>query len=120
MPALSSAEAELYAIGSGAIEVLGATTLLTEWGYYDQAPILYINSSSALAVCKKTGPGRMKHIEPKMLAIQDWIKEGRLRVNKIGTNDNQSDLFTKAMNHEKLQRHGKELGLRGGPFGDGH
>ena len=49
-PALSSAEAELYAIGSGAVETLGADTLLKEWGYGEAVPALMADSSSALAV----------------------------------------------------------------------
>ena len=116
-PALSSAEAELYAIGSGAIETLGADTLLKEWGYGDTTPTLMTDSSSALAVTKKRGPGRMKHIELKMLSVQDWVKEKRLRMGKVSTEANPADLLTKALSKEKLVRHGWELGLRNGPFG---
>ena len=57
--ALSSAEAELYGIGSGAIEGLGAAQLLREW-QYKTVPLLQTDSQSALAVCKRRGPGRMK------------------------------------------------------------
>ena len=116
-PALSSAEAELYAIGSGAIETLGANTLLKEWGYSDTTPTLMTDSSSALVVAKKRGPGRMKHIELKMLSVQDWVKEKRLRMGKVSTEANPADLLTKALSKEKLVRHGWELGLRNGPFG---
>ena len=73
--ALSSAEAELYGIGSGAIEGLGASQLLREW-QYETVPLLQTDSQSALAVCKRRGPGRMKHIELKMLAVQEWLKNG--------------------------------------------
>ena len=52
--ALSSAEAELYGIGSGAIEGLGAAQLLREW-QYKTVPLLQTDSQSALAVCKRTG-----------------------------------------------------------------
>ncbi|CAK0806902.1 unnamed protein product, partial [Prorocentrum cordatum] len=116
-PALSSAEAELYAIGSGAVETLGTDTLLKKVGYGEAAPAIMMDSSSALAVAKKRGPGRMKHIELKMLAVQDWIKEKRLQVGKVPTEANPADVLTKALAKEKLVRHGWELGLRGGPFG---
>ena len=85
--ALSSAEAELYAIGSGAIDGLGAAQLLKEW-QCETVPLLWTDSQSALAVCRRRGPGRMKHIELKMLAVQEWLKTGRLRVRKISTHDN--------------------------------
>ena len=89
--ALSSAEAELYAIGSGAIEGLGAAQLLKEW-QCETAPLLWTDSQSALAVCRCRRPGRMKHIELKVLAVQEWLKTGRLRVRKISTHDIPADL----------------------------
>ena len=79
--ALSSAEAELYAIGSGAIEGLGAAQLLQVW-QCKAVPLLLTDSQGALAVCKRRGPGRMKHVELKMLTVQEWLKTGRLPVRK--------------------------------------
>ena len=114
---LSSAEAELYGIGSGAIEGLGASQLLREW-QYETVPLLQTDSQSALAVCKRRAPGRMKHIELKMLAVQEWLKTGRLRIHKVSTHDNPADLMTKAMNREKLIKSGRALNLRGAFFTD--
>ena len=54
--ALSSAEAELYGIGSEAIEGLGAAQLLREW-QYKTVPLLQTDSQSALVVCKRRGAG---------------------------------------------------------------
>ena len=113
--AQSSAESELYSIGTGAVEALGLTQLLAEW-HEPCTPILYSDSSSALAVVRRRGPGRMKHVELKMLAIQQWHIEGRLRIRKIGTDDNASDMLTKAMSQVKLRKFGYETGLRGGVF----
>ncbi|CAK0870998.1 unnamed protein product [Prorocentrum cordatum] len=116
-PALSSAEAELYAIGSGAIETLGAAQLLKEWKCDGVNPLLMTYSQSALAVCRKRGPGKMKHVELKTLAIQDWVKEGRLRIHKVSTHENPADLMTKELSVEKMTKFSRALGLRGGPFG---
>ena len=106
-----------YGIGSGAIEGLGAAQLLREW-QYKTVPLLQTDSQSALAVCKRRGPGRMKHIELKMLAVQEWLKTGRLRIRKVSTHDNPADLMTKAMNREKLIKFGRALNLRGAFFTD--
>ena len=65
--ALSSAESELNALGSGAVEALGFAAVLEEWGE-TTVPVLYSDSSSALCVDKR-GPGRMKHIALRMLAL---------------------------------------------------
>ena len=91
--------------------------LLREW-QYKTVPLLQTDSQSALAVCKRRGPGRMKHIELKMLAVQEWLKTGRLRIHKVSTHDNPADLMTKAMNREKLIKFGRALTLRGAFFTD--
>ena len=96
---------------------LGAAQLLREW-QYKTVTLLQTVSQSALAVCKRRGPGRMKHIELKMLAVQEWLKTGRLRIHKISTHDNPADLMTKAMNREKLIKFGRALNLRGAFFTD--
>ena len=80
----SSVEAELYGIGSGAIEGLGAAQLLKEW-QYKTVPLLQTDSQSA---------------------HEEWLKTGRLRICKVSTHDNPADLTTKAMNREKLIKFG--------------
>ena len=115
--ALSSAEAELYAIGSEAIEGLGAAQLLKEW-QCKTVPLLLTDSQSALAVCRQRGPGRTKHVELKMLTEQEWLKTGRLRVRKVSTHDNPADLMTKDMTREKLIKFARSLNLRGSLFTD--
>ena len=79
--------------------------------------IIGLKRKRPLQVTKKNGPGRMKHLELKELAIQDWVRAHRLKVWKVATEANPSDLLTKALSQERLLRHGWELGLRGGPFG---
>ena len=80
--------------------------------------LLQTDSQSALAVCKRRGPGRMKHIELKMLAVQEWLKTGQLRTHKVSTRDNPADLMTKAMTREKMIKFGRALNLRGSFFTD--
>ena len=116
--ALSSTEAELYGIGSGAIEGLGAAQLLTEW-QYKTVPLLQTDSQSAPCGLQATRTGsNEKHIELKMLAVQEWLKTGRLRIRKVSTHENPADLMTKAMNREKLIKFGRALNLRGAFFTD--
>ena len=66
----------------------------------------------------RRAPGRMKHVELKMLAVQEWLKTGRPRVRKVSTHDNPADLMTKAMSREKLIKFGRALNLRGSLFTD--
>ena len=99
----------------GAIEGLGAARLLREW-QYKEAPLLLTDSQSALVVCKRRGPGRMKHVELNMLTVQEWLKTGRLRIHRVSTYDNPADLMTKAMTREKLIKYGRAVNLRGSCF----
>ena len=52
-----------------------------------------------------------------MLAVQDWAKEGRLRIRKVSAHENPADLMTKGLSVEKMTKLGRALGARGGPFG---
>ena len=79
-------------------------------------PVLLSDSSSALAVARRRGPGKMKHVEIRMLALQQWRAEGRLRFAKVNTEVNPSDLLTKPMTREKLVRFSSMIGLHGGPY----
>ena len=61
---------------------------------------------------------RMKHVELKMLAVQEWLKTGRLRVRKVSTHDNLANFMSKAMSREKLIKFGRALNLHGSFFTD--
>ena len=69
--AQSSAKAELYTLGTGAVESLGITQLLREWNI-TVAPLLMTDSSSAKAVCSRRGPGRMKHMDMRHNSMQPF------------------------------------------------
>ena len=114
-PALSSCEAELYAIGSGCVESLGLRSLLLEVGVRT-AVVIKTDSSSAKAVANRRGPGRMKHIQLRMLAVQGWVKDKLLLLSKVSSEENLSDLLTKAMSEQRHYLLARKLGLRGGPF----
>ena len=108
--ALSSCEAELYAMGSGAVEALGLKSLLDELGF--NLPVkLFTDSSSAKAVAARRGPGKMKHIELRMLALQDWVRDRMLFIYKVATEVNPSDLLTKPMTEERTRMLSRMIGL---------
>ena len=100
--AQSSCEAELYAIGSAAAEALQSASLLAEQGWSTEPPLIYSDSSSALTLVGRQGQGRLKHVEIRLLAIQDWKAEGRLRTAKVDTLENPSDLMTKHVTRATL------------------
>ena len=113
--AWSSAESELYALGSGAVEAQGFATLLEECGE-PTVPVQHRDSRSALHVVKKLGPGRMKHIALRMVALQELYANKRLKFAKVHADENESDMRTKPMTKERMIKLAAKLGLSGGPY----
>ena len=60
----------------------------------------------------------MKHVELKMLTLQEWLETGRLRDRKVSSHDNPADLMTKAMTREKLIKFRRALNLPVSSFTD--
>ncbi len=70
--ALSSTEAEAYALGSGTAESLYLHQLLRETGMFATVTIhVHTDSTGAKAVCSRTGlPPQTKHMELRYLWLQ--------------------------------------------------
>ena len=111
--ALLSAEAELYAINTGATEALHIRSLLIELLSINKVNIkIHTDSSSGKSMATRIGSSRKaKHIELKHLFIQQLISHDYVRLIKIHTNDNPADILTKYVSTETLQRHLHQAGL---------
>ena len=77
---LSSCEAEFYAASVCAGELLGLAELFNEL-HYDVAARLETDSDSARHILQRRGPGGLKRIEIRCLAIQQWVREKRLSLS---------------------------------------
>ena len=109
--ALSSAEAELYAILKGAAQTKGLMSMMSELGYAVQGRVIS-DASAALGIAHRQGLGKVRHIDVQYLWIQDEIREKRLSLDKVHTNENPADMITKASKAETLHYHYTNLGLR--------
>ena len=97
--ALSSAEAEFYAMVEALTKAKGLTGLATELGFENISPVIHLGTDSSAAksfVCKR-GLGRMKHIEIRDLWLQKEVRDGNLEISKIPGEENPSDLMTKIL-----------------------
>ena len=63
---LSSAEAELYAMVKCTAELLGIRSMLRDFGA-DSSGVVYADSSAALAIAKRKGAGKLRHINVNSL-----------------------------------------------------
>ena len=94
--ALSSAEAEGYALGSGACEGLFICTVAKELSV-DLKLVVYSDSTATISQHSKMGLGRMKHVELRFLFVKDLVKREKLSLCKVLGTDNPPDLGTKVL-----------------------
>ena len=66
---LSSAEAELIALVKCSAELLGVRSMLRDFGVESEG-VVYAVSSAALAIARRKGAGKMRHINVNSLWIQ--------------------------------------------------
>ena len=75
----SAAEAELNAIISGSCESLGIKLLLEEMKR-EVSIELRRDSTSGISMASRLGQGRLKHLELRQWAIQEWVKRRLLKL----------------------------------------
>ena len=91
--AMSSAEAEYYALVEGATRSLGLRRMMRELGLRRDI-YLQTDASAAKSFTSQRGLGRMRHIEVKDLWLQEAICRSRLKVVKIKVAENPAVIFT--------------------------
>ena len=69
------------------------------------------HASVAIGIAHRQGLGKTRHVEVQYLWIQHEVKEGKLTVKKVGTNNNPADLLTEAMNGGKMMKYMAEMGF---------
>ena len=102
--ALSTTEAELIAVVEACKELLWMKRFLGELGCAQERYVLYCDSQSAIHLGKNsTFHGRSKHIDVRYHWIRDVLDSKLLELEKIHTNDNGSDMMTKALPRGKFE-----------------
>ena len=107
--ALSSAEAEFYALVDGALRARWAQTVLSELGCPASeaaelcAAELCTDSSAAKSFISRRGLGKMRHLEVRDLWLQKEVCEGRILVSKVSGNANPADAMTKFLSESELR-----------------
>ena len=110
--ALSSGEAELYAIGLAVQEALFVKTLILEASLAKAVKLtVHTDSTAGKSMASRYGLGKKtKHIELRYLYMQDLVASGVLTLSKIRTESNMSDLMTKYLSAETTFKHSTALG----------
>ena len=107
--ALSSGEAELYALTKGAATTLGVMSLGEDFGMSFHAKV-GSDASAAIGMVNRTGAGKLRHIRVQYLWIQDVVKSGQIGIEKVPGADNPADVFTKHVDVHTMRKHCWRLG----------
>ena len=71
--ALSSAEAELYAMVSASSEALGFKSMFKDYGRVVD-PTVMVDATAAIGIAQRKGLGKLRHIDTQALWIQDAVR----------------------------------------------
>ena len=111
--ALSSAEAEFYALIDAVLRAKWAQSVLSELEV-PVSPIAeaWTDSSAAKSFVSRRGLGKMRHLELRDLWLQREVGEGKVVVKKIPGAENPADAMTKFLSVQPLQDRLRRLSLR--------
>ncbi len=108
--AMSSAEAELYALTKGAANSLGFMAMAADLGIALDATV-HSDASAALGIVQRRGLGKLRHIRVQYLWVQDRLRRGDFQVRKVPGKQNPADLLTKHLPAQEIQSHMESLGF---------
>ncbi|GJZ90347.1 hypothetical protein Tco_0662274 [Tanacetum coccineum] len=95
---LSTTEAEYMAAAEACKELLWLKRFLQELGFKQQRYAVLCDNQSAIHLAKNSMfQKRTKHIDIRYHWIRYVIKDGMFELNKVHTDDNASDMLTKAV-----------------------
>ena len=66
---------------------------------------MYADSSAAIAIAKRKGAGKLRHINIGLLWIQEKTETEEIVVKKVKGVSNPADMMTKAINKDKLEKY---------------
>ena len=112
--ALSSGEAELVALVKAMAEGLGIQALASDLGWRVNVRV-FTDSSAANSIVCRTGIGRVRHLETRLMWVQEAVSTGRVKTMKIPGKVNIADFLTKGVSQEEIEA---ALTLMNGQFAD--
>ena len=102
--ALSTTEAEYIAATETGKEMIWLKRFLQELGLHQKEYAVYCDSQSAIDLSKNSMyHARTKHIDVRYHWIREMVDDESLKVLKISTNENPSDMLTKVVPRNKFE-----------------
>ena len=102
--ALSSGEAEYYGIVKGASVGMGLQAVLRDFEV-ETSITIKSDATAAIAIASRRGLGKVRHIEVCQLWLQEKVRQGDIKVVKVGTSENVADALTKYVSRSTMDMH---------------
>jgi hypothetical protein len=104
--ALSSTEAEYIGLCEAAKVIAWARQFLEELGFrQDEPTVIFEDNQSAIAMVHNGNDhGRTKHIDIRYHYIRDLVKDGKINVKYLPTEDMVADTLTKALEKKQFKK----------------
>ena len=77
--------------------------MMLDWGD-DSSGVIYADSSAALAIAKRKGAGKLRHINVSSLWIQERQDRQEMEYRKVIGTDNPADMMTKYLLREPIDQ----------------
>ena len=101
--ALSKTEAEYVSATEASKEMIWLQRFMEELGKKQENRRLYCDSKSAIHLAKKSSVhSKTKNIQLRYHFIRSVLEDGHLKLEKIHTSHNPTDMLTKGVTREKL------------------
>ena len=89
---------------------MGLQSLFADWNLKLQLSF-HTDSSSAKAITSRRGPGKStRHVQTRMLWLQERVAAKHLRVVKVASESNPADMLTKAFGRSKIEEFFADIG----------
>ena len=111
--ALSSGEAEYYAMVKATSQAIGIKNMMRDLGEEIEEPIsIKTDASAAIGIVSRIGVGKVRHIEVNQLWLQEKVYKGEVVIEKVDTKCNLADALTKPLSEEDMATHVAMTGSR--------
>ena len=118
LTAMSTMETDLVAAALAMKEVIFCTSMMTELGFgseFNSAPLYIDNTATINVIGNQTFSARTKHVALRFFYIREFVKEEKISIHYVPTEDNLADIGTKHVNkqrHKYLINKIKNLGMK--------
>ena len=102
--ALSSGEAEWYALARSGTAVVGMVSMAADFGRAISGRLLG-DATAAAGIAARRGVGKIRHLDVTTLWLQNALTKGGLALQRQPGPDNPADLGTKHLDRKTMEKH---------------